>query len=72
MCSSDLTGTRQAIKYRVMGAWWLPAAYFLDGYVRRLGFLDGWPGLVHAWMKARYFAQVGALMRAGAHEAGAR
>lgn len=27
---------------------------FLRGYVLRLGFLDGWRGLVHAWMEAQY------------------
>lgn len=57
------TSGRQATKYRVLGAWWLPAAYFLDGYVRRLGFLDGWRGLRHAWLKAGYFAEIGRLMR---------
>jgi hypothetical protein len=57
---------RQGTKYRVLGRWWLPAAYFVDSYVRRLGFLDGWPGLRHAWLKARYFAQVGRLMRCAA------
>ena len=54
---------RQGTKYRVLGKWWLPSAYFLDGYIRRLGFLDGWRGLLHAWLKSRYFAQVGRLMR---------
>jgi glycosyltransferase involved in cell wall biosynthesis len=54
---------RQAIKYRVLDKRWLPAAYFLDGYVRRLGFLDGWAGLCHAWLKARYFADIGRRMR---------
>ena len=54
---------RQAVKYRVLGKWWLPAAYFLDGYVRRLGFLDGWQGLCHAWLKARYFAQIARELR---------
>jgi len=57
------TEGRQGAKYRLLGRWWLPAAYFLDGYVRRLGFLDGWPGLCHAWLKARYFADVGRRMR---------
>ncbi|NBU42094.1 MAG: glycosyltransferase family 2 protein, partial [Planctomycetia bacterium] len=58
-------GRRQAAKYRLLGRWWLPPAYFLDGYIRRLGFLDGWAGLRHAWMKARYFAEVGRLIRQG-------
>ena len=60
------SGGRQGAKYRLLGKWWLPSAYFLDGYVRRLGFLDGWPGLRHAWLKAAYFARIGRLMRAGA------
>jgi hypothetical protein len=56
---------RQATKYRVLDRRWLPAAYFLDGYVRRGGFLDGWPGLCHAWLKARYFAEIGRMLRRG-------
>lgn len=54
---------RQRAKYRMLGAWWLPAAYFLDGYVRRLGFLDGRAGFWHAWMKAVYFRRIGQLIR---------
>lgn len=61
--SQDLTG-RQATKYRLLGRWWLPMAYFLDGYVRRLGFLDGRAGFLHAWLKAAYFRRIGQLMRA--------
>ncbi len=59
------TGGRQATKYRVLGTWWLPMAYFIDGYVRRLGFLDGWAGLRHAWLKAAYFRDIGRRIRAG-------
>lgn len=55
--------SRQAAKYRWLGSWWLPAAYFMDGYFRRLGILDGWPGFRHAWMKAGYFRRIGVLMR---------
>jgi glycosyltransferase involved in cell wall biosynthesis len=55
--------SRQAAKYRWLGSWWLPAAYFADGYFRRLGMLDGWPGFRHAWMKAGYFRRIGVLMR---------
>jgi glycosyltransferase involved in cell wall biosynthesis len=54
---------RQAAKYRMLGRWWLPAAYFLDGYLRRLGFLDGLAGFWHAWLKAAYFRRIGQLMR---------
>jgi glycosyltransferase involved in cell wall biosynthesis len=61
---------RQGLKYRFLGAWWLPVAYFLDSYVRRLGFLDGWPGLRHAWLKSRYFAEVGRLMRSFSNASG--
>lgn len=60
---------RQALKYRVIDRRWLPLVYFLNDYVRRLGFLDGWPGLRHAWLKARYFAEVGRLIRVGSAEA---
>ncbi len=59
----DLT-ERQRTKYRMLGAWWLPSAYFLDGYVRRLGLLDGRAGFWHAWMKAAYFRRIGRLIRA--------
>lgn len=54
---------RQRAKYRMLGAWWLPMAYFLDGYIRRLGFLDGRAGFRHAWMKAAYFRRIGQLIR---------
>jgi glycosyltransferase involved in cell wall biosynthesis len=54
---------RQRTKYRVLGRRWLPVAYFLNDAILRAGFLDGWTGIRHAWMKARYFAQVGRLMR---------
>ncbi len=55
---------RQALKYRLITHRWLPAAFFLDTYIRRLGFLDGWAGLCYAWFKARYFADVGRRIRA--------
>jgi hypothetical protein len=55
---------RQAWKYRLITRRWLPVAYFLDTYIRRLGFLDGWAGLCYAWFKARYFADVGRRIRA--------
>jgi glycosyltransferase involved in cell wall biosynthesis len=56
---------RQRAKYRMLGRWWLPAAYFIDDYIRRLGFLDGWAGFHHARLKAAYFAEIGRLVRAG-------
>jgi hypothetical protein len=49
----------------MLGRWWLPAAYFIDDYIRRLGFLDGWAGFHHARFKAAYFAEIGRLVRAG-------
>ena len=42
---------RQKWKCRLIARWWLPLAFFLDDYVRRLGFLDGWVGLRHAWRR---------------------
>jgi len=54
---------RQATKYRLLGRWWLPWAYFLNDYVCRLGFLDGRVGLHHAWLKAAYFRRIGRLLR---------
>ncbi len=49
---------RQRTKYRILDRWWCPPAYFLDSYVRRLGFLDGHVGLRFAMMKAFYFWQI--------------
>ena len=66
--SQQLT-VRQATKYRLLGRWWLPAAYFFDDYVRRLGFLDGRAGFLHAWFKAGYFRRIGQIMRARGAEA---
>jgi glycosyltransferase involved in cell wall biosynthesis len=50
---------RQLRKYRAIGRWWLPAAYFLSFYVLKRGFLDGYPGLVFALGKSIYFWQIG-------------
>lgn len=50
--------TRQQVKYGLLTSALLPAAYFLFAYVMRLGFLDGRPGLLHATLKASYFAQI--------------
>ncbi len=60
---ASLQSDRQGRKYQLLGKWWLPAVYFLDSYVRRLGFLDGSAGFLHAWYKARYFAQIGRLLK---------
>jgi hypothetical protein len=49
---------RQGLKYRVLMAWWFPAAYFVCQYFLRLGFLDGRRGLLYSTLKAGYFAQV--------------
>jgi glycosyltransferase involved in cell wall biosynthesis len=61
--SSELS-PRQQTKYSVLGKWWLPISYFTYNYVFRRGFLDGWPGLVFAWEKAKYFRDIGRKMRA--------
>ncbi len=50
---------RQLRKYRAIGKWWLPAAYFLSFYFLKRGFLDGYPGLVFAASKSIYFWQIG-------------
>jgi glycosyltransferase involved in cell wall biosynthesis len=50
---------RQRRKYRSIGRWWLPAAYFLDAYVRRGGFRDGHAGFAYALAKAVYFWEIG-------------
>lgn len=54
---------RQRRKYAALGQWWLPYAYFLHSYFVRLGFLDGYPGLVFAWEKSRYFRDIGRKIR---------
>lgn len=54
---------RQRRKYRSIGAWWLPAAYFVDCYVRRGGFRDGHAGFAYAMVKAIYFWEIGLKLR---------
>lgn len=54
---------RQRRKYASLGAWWLPAAYFLQNYVLRRGFLDGHAGFAFALAKARYFRSIGVKLR---------
>lgn len=49
---------RQRLKYRILTAWWFPAAYFIVQYIFRFGFIDGRRGLLYATLKAGYFAQV--------------
>lgn len=53
---------RQRAKYRFIRAWWYPGAYFFYTYVVRLGFLDGWAGLVYAAMKFWYFTLIQAFI----------
>lgn len=54
---------RQRRKYASLGKWWLPTAYFMQHYVVRRGFLDGYPGFVFALSKAIYFWQIGVKIR---------
>jgi len=54
---------RQRVKYRAVGWFWFPAVYFLSTYLWRGGFLDGYPGFVHAVSKAIYFWQIGVKVR---------
>jgi glycosyltransferase involved in cell wall biosynthesis len=54
---------RQRVKYRSLGRWWLPPATFAVNYVARLGFLDGWQGFAHAFLKSWYFWSIGAMLR---------
>lgn len=50
---------RQLRKYRAIGAWWLPVAYFFSFYFLKRGFLDGYAGLAVAISKSIYFWQIG-------------
>lgn len=50
---------RQKTKYKSVGKWWLPPAYFLATYVGKSGYKDGYAGLVFAASKAVYFWQIG-------------
>ena len=49
---------RQRRKYGSLTRWWLAPAYFLNSYIWKLGFLDGFPGFAFAAMKAIYFFQI--------------
>lgn len=49
---------RQLRKYKSLDRWWCAPGYFLDSYVRRLGFLDGSVGFHFALAKAVYFWQI--------------
>ena len=67
---SALSGTcpphlskRQAFKYRCLPARWFPWVAFVDSYLLRAGWLDGVTGLRHAWLKSRYFADIGRRIR---------
>ena len=46
-------GTRATLGKLVLA----PAWRFWRGYVLRLGFLDGWHGLVYAYVRANYVRQ---------------
>ena len=59
----DRMTTRQRLKYKTLGKWWLPSLYFLDSYIRRLGFFDGFQGFMHAKLKAEYFKKIGSLLK---------
>ncbi len=64
--------TRQRRKYQSLGAWWLPAAYFLDVYLRKGGIRDGYPGFAYAVAKAIYFWNIGLKVRENVAQHGAR
>lgn len=49
---------RQRVKYRNLPRWWFAPAYLVAAVVVRGGFRDGRAGLVHAWLKAGYFADI--------------
>ncbi|MDC8013521.1 glycosyltransferase family 2 protein [Tahibacter soli] len=46
-------GRRATVMNLLFNPWWR----FVRGYVLRLGFLDGWRGLVYAWVDANYVRQ---------------
>lgn len=54
---------RQSVKYHAVGRFWFPWAQFVHAYGVRRGFLDGYPGFVHAVSKAVYFWQIGVKVR---------
>ena len=49
---------RQIAKYRYVGRWWFPLAYFVLTYIVRGGFLDGRAGFIYAAFKAFYYLQI--------------
>lgn len=46
-------GRRAKLANLIVNPWWR----FVRGYVLRGGFLDGWRGLVYAWVEANYVRQ---------------
>ncbi|HJT97518.1 MAG TPA: glycosyltransferase family 2 protein, partial [Rhodanobacteraceae bacterium] len=46
-------GRRATLFHLAFNPWWR----FVRGYVLRAGFLDGWRGLVYAWIDANYVRQ---------------
>jgi glycosyltransferase involved in cell wall biosynthesis len=63
---------RQRRKYATLGRWWLPAAYFLHGFVLKRGFLDGSAGFAHALLKSWYFLVIGLMLRRESFHGGRR
>lgn len=49
---------RQKIKYYLMDTWFLGPLFFLQGYLFKLGFLDGKEGFIYWLSKMIYFLQI--------------
>lgn len=60
--SANLT-QRQRAKYGNLERWWYPYVYFAYVYVVRLGFLDGFVGLLYALYKCWYFQSIRLLVQ---------
>jgi glycosyltransferase involved in cell wall biosynthesis len=54
---------RQLRKYRAIGRWWLPLAYFTYSYIYRSGFRDGYAGFAYAVSKSFYFWTISVKIR---------
>jgi glycosyltransferase involved in cell wall biosynthesis len=63
---------RQRMKYRHLGRWWYPYAYFLYVYLVRLGVLDGRAGFLYAFYKCWYFQSIQLLRKEYGGEDAAR
>lgn len=55
--------SRQNTKYRNLGRWWYPWAYFAYQYLVKRGFLDGYAGFQYAIGKLWYFNAIYVLIR---------